>query len=725
MAISPNRTRWQSRGAFLATTLLAVGALGGPFLVTRGLVAHGALFLPVLLALLLLFGAPIVRLALAGGQMDHRLAGREAMQPLAVLIRFALAVVLFTVGARACAWIADMLWMENPNVIAYQSRELSLAASDWTLRGTRFAWGAAIMAAAALALWVTALRRRLAGLGWIGGWLLWLIVGLFVLGLLAGYAQPGAGGLAALVAKPRLDSLARAEFWSDAIACALLAIGAQAGLVTAAGAGLPQRAQVGREARILTASLGVVLVTAGLTGLVLLCALCARQGIVPTPEHAAAELLLLELVPALGRDLFPGWPPEYTPTTRQITLGWQFIVALGAAFGVAALVGSRRWLPQDWKSPAAKAGYLAAAVVLAGVVADWLRAVPDAAEPLTKVLPALLALLHLTLARRAGPGMRLVSAAFGSGRPWVERLNITLALQVARPLLVVAVPVLAVAHRPHSLALAGMAIAFAVVWIGSLHTTPRARTRGTGVVRVAGVLLILLLAPALHALARHVAVLQITDERDPARRMELRAEAEHWVGRIKPEPNDPLQQELRAALTARLEPAPTAQLAERDLALDQSRDGLAVALLLFPDDPEFQRLERAQLAADGLRPVRLDEALSEHAAGRPTALRDQLAELSRNIPAPRLRALLDASADAPTVEWHIALIADLQAAYGSAPPLVRDFRQHEMRRALAGRSLLRPDPLSATVLLASLGVAALALALALALGLAPRAINDR
>lgn len=721
MAISPNRTRWQSRGAFLATTLLAVGALGGPFLVTRGLIAHGALFLPVLLALLLLFGAPIVRLALAGGQMDYRLAGRDAMQPLAVLIRLALAVVLFTVGARACAWIADMLWMETPTVLAYQSRELSLAASDWTLRGTRFAWGAAIMAAAALALWVTALRRRLAGLGWIGGWLLWLIVGLFVLGLLAGYAQPGAGGLAALVAKPRLDSLAQAEFWSDAIACALLAIGAQAGLVTAAGAGLPQRAQVGREARILTASLGVVLVTAGLTGLVLLCALCARQGIVPTPEHAAAELLLLELVPALGRDLFPGWPPEWTPTTRQITLGWQFIVALGAAFGVAALVGSRRWLPQDWKSPAAKAGYLAAAVVLAGVVADYLRAVPDAAEPLTKVLPALLALLHLTLARRAGPGMRLVSAAFGSGRPWVERLNITLALQVARPLLVAAVPVLAIAHRPHSLALAGMAIAFAVVWIGSLHTTPRPRTRGTGVVRAAALVLIVLFIPALHAMATQVAVLQVTDERDASRRLELRAEAERWVGRVQPDARDTVQLALRAALSARLEPAQATPAApDRELALDQSRDGLAVALLLFPDDPEFQRLERAQLAADGLRPVRLDEALSEHAAGRPGAFRDQVAELSRGIPSPRLAALTLSETDPSTAEWSIALAGDLQLAYGSAPPLVRDFRQHLMRRALAGRSLLRPDPVTAVWLLFCLGVTAVALALALTLGLAPR-----
>jgi len=723
----PTRTRWHGRAAFLATTLLAVSALGGPFLVTRGLIAHGALFLPVVLGLLFFLGAPIVRLALASGQMDHRLAGREALQPLALLIRLVLAAVLFGVGARACAWMADRLWL-NPTAgpPGYQTRELSVAASQWTMSGEPYLWGLGLMLLVIGALAITARRKRLAGLGWIGGWLLWLIVGLFVLGLLAGYALPGAGGLAALVASPRLGPLLGAEFWSDAIACALLAIGAQAGLLTAGGAGLPQRAQVGRESRILVASIGVVMVTAGLTGLVLLCALCAKQGIVPTPDHAVADLLILELVPALGRDLFPGWPPEYTPSPRQVTLAWLFIVALGAGFGVAALLTSRRWLSHNWRSPAAKAGYLATGVVIACVAADYWRGVPDAAEPITKVLPALLALLHLTLARRAGPGMRVVSAAFGSGRPWVERLNVILALRIARLLLLVAVPVLAVAHRPHSLALAGMAIGVAVVWIGSLHTTPRAR--GTGVYRaIAAALVMIAIAPVAHALARDAETLQITEERDAARRMKLRAQAEEWAARMHANPDAPSQQQLRAALIARLEPAPNATPAgpDRDLALDQSRDGLAVALLLFPDDPEFQRLERLQLAADGVRPVRLDEAISEHSAGRPAALREQALEISRNLPARELRRLLDASGEPRTVEWTLALVTDLQAAYGSAPPLVRDFRQYELRRALAGRSLLRPDPAVAGVLLTCLGLVAVALAIALTLGLAPRPLADR
>ncbi|MBE7492490.1 MAG: hypothetical protein HS108_12115 [Planctomycetes bacterium] len=707
-----SRIRWHSRGVFLATTLLAVSALGGPFLVTRGLIEHGALFLPVVLALLLLLGAPVVRLALAGGRLDQRLAGREALFAPALLVRAALAAVLFAAGARACGWIADMVWLDPGARLVYPARELTQAAASWPMRGDTLAWGAGLMAVACAALVATAARRRLAGLGWIGGWLLWLMVLLFALGLVAGYALPGAGGLAALVARPRLEPLASARLWADAVSCALLAIGAQAGLLTAAGAGLPQRANVGREARILTASIGTVLVVTGLTGLVLLCAVCVRQGVVPAAEHASPELLLIELVPALGRELFTGWPPEWTPTARQITLGWQFMVALGAAFGVTALVGARRWLPDSTRSPAFRAGLLAAAVILAGVGADWWRGVPDAAEPLTKILPALLALMHLTLARRAGPGMRLVSAAFESGRPWVERLNVMLALRVARPLFVAAVPVLALAHRGHSLALAGMAIGFAAVWIGSLHTVPR--SRATGLWRAAAGVLVLTALPLLGASAQSWAALeQVLADNDAATLARLRARVEPERAKAAPDsaPPEKLRQDLALALDRPSEPGPRRA---------HLRQALAVALLLAPEDPELQRLERVMLAADGVRPVRLDEALSEHAAGRPRALREQVSEIVRNLDAPNLRALLAAPDEPPTVDWHIALVADLARAYGTAPPLARDFRQHELRRALTGRSLLRPDASTAAVLLASLGVAATALALALVLGLAPR-----
>lgn len=699
----------------MATTLLAVGALGGPFLVTRGLIAHGALFLPALLVLFALFGAPILRLAMASGQVDNRLAGRDALQPMATLIRLALAAVLFVVGARACAWIATLTYFgERDGLLEYQGREVSLESASWSLQpGPALYVGAAALAVVTLMFVVTARKRQLAGLGWIGGWLLWLLVALFVLGLFAGYALPGAGALAAIVAQPRIAPLGTAEFWADAISAAMLAAGAQAGLLAAAGAGLPSRASVGREARILSASIGLVLVLAGLTGLVLLCALCAKQGVIPQPEHAAPGLLLLEVAPALGTDLFPGWPPELVPNARQIALTWQFLVALGAAFGVAALVCSRRWLPQHPRSPRAVAGYVAAAVVVLCVVIDHLRGVAAAAEPVTKVLPALLGLMHLTLARRAGPGMRVVSAAFGSGRPWLERLNVLAALQLARAGLVAGVVVLAIAYRPHSVTLAGLAIAFAVVWIGSLQGSP---TRGSGVARVAAVAM-LVLAPALFAATdRWQLVRDTLDNPDPHARLRFRREAESLR---TARPGEPVPENVREVLAQRIDPpAPGGQATERNR--DQVRDALGIALLFAPQDPELQRLERAQLQTDGVQPVRLDEALSEHAAGRPDSMREQAAAIARAIPGRELRRILEGSSDATTAAWTLALVADLQHAYGTAPPLTRDCRQYLMRRALTGRSLLRPDAFAGVVLLACLGLAAAALAIALALGLAPR-----
>jgi hypothetical protein len=73
-----------------------------------------------------------------------------------------------------------------------------------------------------------------------------------------------------------------------------------------------------------------------------------------------------------------------------------------------------------------------------------------------------------------------------------------------------------------------------------------------------------------------------------------------------------------------------------------------------------------------------------------------------------------------TLDWTLALAEDLAAAYGTAPPMTRDFRQYLLRRAFGGRTLLRPDAATGAILLACLGLAALALAVALALGLAPR-----
>jgi hypothetical protein len=78
--MSPTReyshARWHSRGGFLLTTLLVLTVMGAPFLATRGLLNHGALFLPAAAMLVLLLGGPLARLALAVGRLDHRATGR-------------------------------------------------------------------------------------------------------------------------------------------------------------------------------------------------------------------------------------------------------------------------------------------------------------------------------------------------------------------------------------------------------------------------------------------------------------------------------------------------------------------------------------------------------------------------------------------------------------------------------------------------------------------------
>ena len=684
---------------------------------TRGLVEHGALFLPALLLLLALVGAPLVRLALATGQLDHRLAGREAVQPLTVLVRLGLAAAVLWVGARAVGWILTHSFFDAPN-LEYQSRELTAASSSWNAGGVAFWLGGLVLAGfAALLVW-SARRRRLAGLGWIGAWLLWLVAALFVLGLLAGFALPGAGALVALVAWPRIEPLSTPAFWADAATCALLASGAQAGLLASAGEGLPARAFIARESRILVTSMALVLVLAGLAGLVLLCALCASQGIVPQAHHATPQILLLELVPSLGRGLFPGWPEELKPTSRQVALTWQYVVALCCAFGLAALLSARRWLPHHWRSPFAVAGYAAAAVLLfcaamdrrLGHEGDYLRVLV--------LLVALLALLGLTFARRAGPGMRLVSAAFGSARPWLERLNVLVAFRVARPVLVGIVVAVAATMREYSVTLIGAAVAFALVWIASPPPYRRPRVSRAGALAVAAILAAPLYAGTFADRDLAAGLLETPSAAD---RQQTLQDIEAAVARGKlPQPES--LEEFRERLARRIEAPPEAELkleaAEQRRA--QARDALNAALMLAPDDAVFLRLERMLHHLDGIQRVRIDEAISEHAAGRPAQLREQCTEIAGQLRAPRLRALLQAASEPATHEWTLALAADLREAYGTAPPRTRELRQYLLARALAGRTLLRPGPATGGLILACLGLAAAALAVALALGLAPR-----
>jgi hypothetical protein len=387
---------------------------------------------------------------------------------------------------------------------------------------------------------------------------------------------------------------------------------------------------------------------------------------------------------------------------------------------VAALLGSRRWLPRNRTSAAAKSGYVASLLVIACIAIDQWRGAAGPA-PIIELLAALLCLLHLTFARRAGAGLRVVSAAYGSARPWLERANIALAMRVARPLLVAAVIVLAATMRQHSFTLAGLAGAFAIVWLGSLPRLPRTS------MRIAVPAVALLLASPLWASFAPPWnwVGEILDEPDAGERQARIQAAEKIASRAdRPLPND--KEAVAARLADRIDKPPDGALDPKTAALrrDQARDALQAALLLAPDDGEFQRLERALMRLDGVHPVRLDEALSEHAAGRPALLRDQCTEIARHLPAPKLRELLQAPQEPPTLQWTLALADDLAQGYGTAPPLTRDFRQYLLRRALSGRALLRPEPLTGTMLLACMGLAALALAVALALGLAPRAARQ-
>ncbi|MCC6464009.1 MAG: hypothetical protein IT463_01565 [Planctomycetes bacterium] len=704
MATEYLHTRWHSRGAFLGATVAVLALMGAPALVTQALLQHGALFLPALLLVLNVLGGALVRLELATGQLDHQSPGREAVHGLQNLVRVALAAVLLYTAARAGAWVARSL-LDGPPALAYQQLELSAASSSWHGTGAWLLW-AGLPCAALLTglLWLLARRQRLAGLTWLGRWLLPMVALLLVLGVFVGYVLPGAGPLAAAVAAPRWEAPLTVAFWGDAVATALLSLGAHTGVLVAAGRALPQRAAVGPEARTLVAAVGLLLALGGIAGLLLLCGLCFRQGIVPGPEHASAQLLVLELVPALGQDLFPGWDPAWRPQPQQVALGWQFLVLVGCSFAAAGLLVARRFLPPRPGTGPALAGYVAALLAAGGVGLQWVLGGEMPWLPLLTVLPALIAVLRITLARRSGAGLRLASAAFGSRLPWVERLYMFFTFRVVRPALLAGVLGVALANRSHAVVLATLALAFGAAWVGSLLPPEAIRAPA----RAAAALLALLPA-ALWAQAP-----QDLSTLDAQGRARLRAEAFSAAasGRTLQD-----RETLTAAIRAGLEGDKPPGVVARD----RARDLLAAGLALWPDDAELQRLERQLLLADGLSGVRLEEALAEHEAGRPAPLRELLGTVAASLQGRSVGALLEGADEPVTTRWQLALAADLQRAYGPAGPSARELRQYLLRRATAGKSLLRPDASGGGVLLGSFLAAAAVLAIALAL--ASRAVE--
>ncbi|MCB9895105.1 MAG: hypothetical protein H6839_11695 [Planctomycetes bacterium] len=718
-----SHARWHSRAGFLLTTMLVLLAMGGPFIATRGILTHGALFLPAAAGLVFLFGGPLVRLALASGRLDHRFSGRESLQSVQTLIRLVLACVLLVLGARACTWLFNESLFPLPvGTLAYQARELTTYSTAWHTATTSAAWwGMGTTAFITMVLLLFARRKRLAGLSWIAGWLLAVVIVLMLLGLLVGYSMQGAGALAALAAPVRLDALYSLRFWGDASAVAMLTLGAQTGMLVAAGRGLPKRAAVGREARILVAGVTFLLVLSALAGLLLLSALCYRQGVVPEPVHAAPGVLIMDVIPALGLDLFQGWPQELRPSGRQVTLAWCFIVTLACSLAAASMLGATRLLPHDWRSGSAKFGYAAALVCFVALLVSLYMGTGDAYLPLLTVMPALLAVIRVTMARRVGVGMRVVSVAFHSSRPWLERLYLTMAFRVARPLLLLAVLAVALSRREYNVMLAGFAVAFALMWFGSLGQ--RTRSRETGMLRAVAASLIVLMPAMLSADAPAVPPLesafnQVVDAPDAKSRREARADFEARLARLAIEGDGDaavFAPAVRRKALALVEPSAAEQR------FDVARDAAACVFLLDPTHEDSLRLERLLLEHDGVSPFpRLDEALSDYAAGEPGPLLSQLNVIHLQIGGERLTPLLAEPEGRPGAQFMVALAADLREAYGTSGPRSKDLRRYLVQRATSERSLLRPDPAPGIVYLVCFLFAAGLLALSLMLGVGKR-----
>jgi len=711
--------RWHSRAAFLTTTLMVLVTIGGPFQVTAGLLAHGALFLPATLLLLYVLGTPLTRVALAIGQMHTPLSGRDAMVTVQWLLRAVLAGTLLLVSARAAGWIfAGSAFELAPDALAYQARELTSASTQWHGAPTNaFIAGAGCVVGFSVLLGLIARRARLTALAWLGGPLLGAFVGLMLLGVFVAYSMPGAGALAAVSAPLRLEALILPAFWVDAGRIALLATGAQAGVVVAAGGGLPGKAEIGREARVLVCGIGFVLVITGLAGLLLLCGLCVDLGLVPQPEHARPTILLVDLVPALGERLFVSWPAEWRPSARRVTVTWCFMIALAGSFGAAALMVSRSPLPDDWRSRASRLGFAAAVVVAMALGFSWYQGGADPLVPLLASLPALLAWMRLTLARRAGAGLRVAKAAFEARTPWLEQMHFTLAFRVARPLLLGLVVLAAVSQRVGGLVLAAVAISFALMWLGSLQAEPLRKTT-MRLPRVA-TLAFMLAASSLHAQqaaprfdfdGAHAALVA---ERDVSRRRQLRVRFEEEVfSNLARMPRSQIafdsavaRDAVRQRYLALIKP----QAADADVLTGQVQDAMAT-LLLIDESMDAQLLEH-QVLSPGTQDAQQLLGLIDGSSIRDPKLMLELMDALHR----RLGNQPEPSAGIDTAAWLVPLVTEMRQAWGTAGPEARIIRRELVASIVRDRSLLLPQAGAGTTYLLCFAVTSVMLALALLL----------
>lgn len=691
------RPRWHSRTGFLATTLLVLVCVGAPFYVTRGLIDHGVLFLPALIALTFLFGAPLMRVALALGQLHQRTGGREALHIMQGVLRVMLAGSALWLGAKAAGWIYAQYFGDIPaHWMLYQGRELTPASSSWHLLDQEsLLVGIASVGLVAAIIGLIAWRRRMASMSWIATPMLVVVILLLLGGVLVGITLPGADALAGLVAPMRPAAVLDITFWGDSASLAMLAIGGQMGVLVAAGRALPRRAQVGREARILVSGVCFFLVISGVAGLLLLCAVCYGQGIAPEAIHAEPTVMLLEVIPALGVQLFNDWPEHLRPNNVQITMGWCFVLATLCAFACASLLRCRAVIPRSVTSRSAVMGYLGAGALTVAVALAWTEGIGEAWMPLVTVLPALLAVMRLTLVRRAGAGLRVARAAFASDHPRFQTYLMFMTFRVVRPLLLLLVLAVAWSEREHAWVLAGLALTFGLIWAGTLGGTrrPSESRRITQVVTMLALAMVLVACTPVES----VTLDDLTQSGQATT-----VDRERW--------------ERQVTAQANLEPVDWAK--EFPNGPSGQRDRFRLSCLLYQDSTSIdaQLTERDMHTSDAIDAVGLDVRIQQ---GNATAIRNELERTATTLDGKHSEALL--ATDQREIPFMlVALVRDYRHAYAAAGIVTRNLRRHLLARAVAGRTLLTPSPWTGVVYLGCFLVTSLMLGMSLLMGAGPK-----
>ncbi|MDC1141709.1 hypothetical protein OAU50_01335 [Planctomycetota bacterium] len=698
-----NRIRWHGRVGFLATTLSVLVCLGGPVLGTRGMLEHGALFLPVLVGMIYLFGAPLMRLALATGQMNITTPGEEALKPVQGVIRFAFVGVLLLVATHAGTWLLASMADEVPDRVAQMQRvEVAPWNGLWRLDSAWFLPAIGVVLLMAAMFWATVRRRGLAGLSWLGVPILVFFLLVVAGGLVMVAGVPRFGALVALAVPVKLDSLFTFSFWGDAGSVALVAVGAQTGVVVAAGRGLPQRAKVGRESRLLVCFMALITVVGTLAALFLICAMDLQLGLAPVPEHAAPHAMLIDLVPAASEFMVSGMPENIRPSPAVLTRVWCLAVFMVSTFGMLALAVSGGWFPKRKLERPALFGYTAAAVLIIVLVLN-----PGSKEvwAMLAVAPALLAVMRMTLARRHGMGMKLAATAFESTKGWLSRFYLFVAFRISRQLLLLMVLAVVFSNRSQGFVYAGLALAFLLMWIGSLQMRRLESTRITRVIPKVAILLCL--GGTVYA-TDLPAPLPFTEQVVKARTDAARKAVVADVISRRVALDSTEKEMLLRQLTELRELVESGQLNESDTV--QARQSMRSILWVLqadsPNDVDLLLPEREALEMDQIAPfTRVSEALIALDAGDRKSVERWANKAATNWNSARIR---NAGRDETAQEFAFTLTGELQQQYGPWGSGSRQLRLYLLDFAVNGRSLLKPSVgAGLTMILTLLGAAAM------------------